>query len=36
VIDLDPASDAVYAKRSKARLEKMLWTEALLDAQKVR
>jgi hypothetical protein len=35
VIDLDPASDAVYAKRSKARLEKMLWTEALLDAQKV-
>ncbi|KAG2339568.1 hypothetical protein BDR05DRAFT_1003235 [Suillus weaverae] len=35
VIDLDSASDAVFAKRSKARLGKMLWPEALLDAQKV-
>ncbi|KAG2341477.1 hypothetical protein BDR05DRAFT_965159 [Suillus weaverae] len=29
------ASDAVFAKRSKAKLGKMLWIEALLDAQKV-
>ncbi|KAG2338322.1 hypothetical protein BDR05DRAFT_705055 [Suillus weaverae] len=34
-IDLDSASDAVFAKRSKARLGKLLWTEALFDAQKV-
>ncbi|KAG1812741.1 hypothetical protein EV424DRAFT_76205 [Suillus variegatus] len=35
VIDLNSASDAVFVKRSKARLGKMLWDDALLDAQKV-
>jgi len=35
-IDLDPASDALFAKRSKAKSEKRLWEEALLDAEKVR
>ncbi|KAG1725183.1 hypothetical protein EDB19DRAFT_1756960 [Suillus lakei] len=35
VINVNSASDAVFASRSKAMLEKMLWTEALLDAQKV-
>ncbi|KAG1793101.1 uncharacterized protein HD556DRAFT_1527625 [Suillus plorans] len=35
VIDLNSASDVVFVKRSKARLGKMLWMEALLDAQKV-
>jgi hypothetical protein len=34
-INLNPASDAVFANRSKAKLGKMLWMEALLDAQKV-
>jgi hypothetical protein len=34
-IDLDSATDAIFAKRSKAKLEKMLWEEALLDAQRV-
>jgi tetratricopeptide (TPR) repeat protein len=34
-INLNPASDAVFANRSKATLGKMLWMEALLDAQKV-
>ncbi|KAG1790421.1 uncharacterized protein HD556DRAFT_1446150 [Suillus plorans] len=34
-IDLDSASDVVFANRSKARSEKMLWEGALLDAQKV-
>jgi hypothetical protein len=36
VIDLNFASDTVFVKRSKAWLGKMSWTEALLDAQKVR
>lgn len=35
-IDLHSASDTIYASRSKARSEKKLWEEALLDAQKVR
>ncbi|KAG2337664.1 hypothetical protein BDR05DRAFT_894853 [Suillus weaverae] len=35
-IDLDSASDVVFANRSKAKLGRMLWEEALLDAQKVR
>ncbi|KAG2128510.1 uncharacterized protein EDB93DRAFT_1268284 [Suillus bovinus] len=35
VINLHSASDTVFANRSKAKLSKMLWTEALLDAQKV-
>jgi hypothetical protein len=34
-IDLDSASDTIFAKRSKAKLDKELWKEALLDAQKV-
>ncbi|KAJ8594795.1 hypothetical protein M405DRAFT_440618, partial [Rhizopogon salebrosus TDB-379] len=34
-IDLDSATDAIFAKRCKAKLEKMLCEEALLDAQKV-
>ena len=35
-IDLDPASDTISARRSKAKSENMLWEEVLLDAQKVR
>ncbi|KAG2339439.1 hypothetical protein BDR05DRAFT_992075 [Suillus weaverae] len=35
VINVNSPSDAVFANRSKAKLGKMLWTEALLDAQKV-
>ncbi|KAG2147810.1 uncharacterized protein EDB93DRAFT_1250323 [Suillus bovinus] len=35
VIDLGFASDVIFANRSKARLERMLWEDALLDAQKV-
>ena len=35
-IDLHSASDTIYASRSKAKLQKTLWEEALLDAQKVR
>jgi hypothetical protein len=35
VIDLNSASDVVFAKRSEAKLGKMLWEDALLDAQKV-
>ncbi|KAG0702300.1 hypothetical protein DFH29DRAFT_1079532 [Suillus ampliporus] len=34
-IDLNSASDTVFANRSKARSEKKLWADALLDAQKV-
>jgi tetratricopeptide (TPR) repeat protein len=34
-IDLDSASDTIFAKRSKAKLDKKLWEEALFDAQKV-
>jgi tetratricopeptide (TPR) repeat protein len=35
VIDLDPVSDAIFASRCKAKLGKMLWEDALVDAQKV-
>jgi hypothetical protein len=35
-IDLDFATDTVFANRSKARSGKMLWNDALLDAEKVR
>jgi hypothetical protein len=35
-IELDAASDTVFANRCKAELEMMLWEEALLDAEKVR
>lgn len=35
-IELDSASDTIFAKRSKAKSGKMLWIEALHDAQKVR
>ncbi|KAG2743639.1 hypothetical protein P692DRAFT_201794691, partial [Suillus brevipes Sb2] len=34
-ISLNSASSTVFANRSKAKLSKMLWTEALLDAEKV-
>ncbi|KAG2339147.1 hypothetical protein BDR05DRAFT_631425 [Suillus weaverae] len=34
-IDLDSASDMIFAMRSKAKLAKTLWADALLDAQKV-
>ncbi|KAG2337084.1 hypothetical protein BDR05DRAFT_970607 [Suillus weaverae] len=34
-ISLDLATDAVFANRSKARSGKMLWDDALLDAQMV-
>jgi hypothetical protein len=34
-IDLDLATDAVFANRSKAKSGKMLWDDALLDAQTV-
>ncbi|KAG2337662.1 hypothetical protein BDR05DRAFT_1063130 [Suillus weaverae] len=34
-INLNSASDAIFAKRSKAKLRKGLWMEAFLDAQKV-
>jgi hypothetical protein len=33
-IDLDFATDTIFANRSKARSGKMLWDDALLDAQK--
>ncbi|KAG2155099.1 uncharacterized protein EDB93DRAFT_134976 [Suillus bovinus] len=35
VIDLDFATDAIFANRSKARSGKLLWDMALLDAEKV-
>jgi hypothetical protein len=35
-IDLDYTTDVIFSKRGKAKLEKGLWKEALLDAQKVR
>ncbi|KAG1734780.1 heterokaryon incompatibility protein-domain-containing protein [Suillus lakei] len=35
VIDLTSTSDAIFSNRSKAKLGKTLWMEALLDAQKV-
>ncbi|KAG0708169.1 hypothetical protein DFH29DRAFT_1075813 [Suillus ampliporus] len=34
-IELHFASDTIFANRSKARSEKMLWEDALLDVQKV-
>ena len=34
-IDLDLATDTIFANRSKARSGKMLWDDALLDAQTV-
>jgi len=34
-IDLNYTSDIVFANQSKAKLGKMLWEDALLDAQKV-
>jgi hypothetical protein len=35
-IDLDYTSDVIFVNRSKAKLGKMLWGDALLDARKVR
>jgi hypothetical protein len=35
-INLDFASHAIFANRCKAKLGKMLWMEALVDAQQVR
>jgi len=35
-INLDSATDTIFANRSKAKLEKLLWEDALVDAQKVR
>jgi hypothetical protein len=35
-IDLGSASDSNFANRSKARLEKIQWEDALVDALKVR
>ncbi|KAG1786305.1 quinon protein alcohol dehydrogenase-like superfamily [Suillus plorans] len=34
-IDLDLATDTIFANRSKARSGKLLWDDALLDAEKV-
>jgi len=34
-IDLDPATDSIFAHRCRAKLGKMLWEEALGDAKKV-
>jgi len=34
-IDLDSGFDVIFTNRSKAKLGKMLWEDALLDAQKV-
>lgn len=36
VIDIGSATDTVFSQRCKAKLENMLWEEALFDAQKVR
>jgi hypothetical protein len=36
VINLDFATDTIFANRSKARSGKMLWDDALIDAKKVR
>jgi hypothetical protein len=35
-IDFDLATDTIFANRSKARSGKLLWEDALLDAEKVR
>jgi len=34
-IDLDPATDSIFAHLCRAKLGKMLWEEALGDAKKV-
>ncbi|KAG0695826.1 hypothetical protein DFH29DRAFT_1005099 [Suillus ampliporus] len=34
-VDLDLATDTIFANRCKAKLGKILWDDALLDAQKV-
>jgi len=34
-IDLDPAADTIFASRCKAKMGKMLWEQALDDAEKV-
>jgi len=34
-IDLDAGTDTLFAKRCRAKLGKMLWEEALIDARKV-
>jgi hypothetical protein len=34
-IDLDSGTDIIFANRCKANSEKMLWEDALFDAQKV-
>jgi len=34
-IDLDPATATTFANRCKVKMEKMLWEQALDDAQKV-
>ncbi|OJA08258.1 hypothetical protein AZE42_02069 [Rhizopogon vesiculosus] len=33
-INLDSTNNTIFGNRSKAKLEKMLWEEALFDAQK--
>jgi len=33
-IDLDPSTDTAFLNRCRANLGKMLWDEALLDAEK--
>ncbi|KAG1747253.1 uncharacterized protein EDB91DRAFT_1345292 [Suillus paluster] len=35
IIDLDFANDIIFANRSRAKSQKMLWDDAVLDAQKV-
>jgi hypothetical protein len=35
-IDLNAANDTIFANRCTAKLEKMLWEDALVDAEKVR
>ena len=34
-IDLDAGTDTLFGKRCRAKLGKMLWEEALIDARKV-
>jgi len=34
-IDLDPTADTIFASRCKAKMRKMLWEQALDDAEKV-
>ncbi|OJA07672.1 hypothetical protein AZE42_01856 [Rhizopogon vesiculosus] len=35
-IELDSIDDNLFANRCAAKLEKLLWEDALIDAQKVR